>query len=123
MGAAFDLAYRRFLDLQNAEARSREARIEVAVERVRAKALAMHKSEEIIGVVKTLRNELNSLNISGVLAATIYLAQDDGSIRFWDLTTLAETDEADHFSMDKFLRLETAPPDLWFQKIWSSKEK
>ncbi len=36
IGAAFDLAYRRFLDLQKAEAQAREAQIELGLERVRA---------------------------------------------------------------------------------------
>ena len=36
MATAFDLAYKRFLDLQKAEAQAREAKIEVALERVRA---------------------------------------------------------------------------------------
>jgi hypothetical protein len=90
MGAGFDLAYKRFLDLQKAEAQAREAQIEVAVERVRAKALAMHKSEEILGVVVTLRNELLSLNIPGVSGTTIYLQQDDGQVRMWDLTSVIE---------------------------------
>ena len=37
----FDLTYTRFLDLQKAEAQAREAQIEVALERVRARAMAM----------------------------------------------------------------------------------
>ena len=68
----FEQSYTRFLDLQKAEAQARDAQIEVAVERVRAKALAMHKSEEIIGVLTTLRHELNSLDIAGLFSATIY---------------------------------------------------
>ena len=44
MAAAFDLAYRRFEDLQKAEAQAREAQIEAALERVRSLTMAMHKS-------------------------------------------------------------------------------
>ena len=40
----FDLTYTRFNDLKQAEAQAREAKIEAALERVRAKAMAMHKS-------------------------------------------------------------------------------
>ena len=50
----FDLAYRRFSDLQKAEAQAREAQIEASLERVRSKTMAMHKLRriwtEIIGV-------------------------------------------------------------------------
>ena len=34
IGAAFDLAYQRFLDLQKAEAQTREAQIETALEKI-----------------------------------------------------------------------------------------
>ena len=43
----FEQTYTRFLDLQKAEAQAREAQIEVALERVRARALAMHHSDEL----------------------------------------------------------------------------
>ncbi len=43
----FDQAYTRFLDLQKAEAQSREAQIELGLERVRARAMAMQASEEL----------------------------------------------------------------------------
>jgi len=43
----FGQTYRRFLDLQKAEAQAREAQIEAALERVRAKTMAMHKSEQL----------------------------------------------------------------------------
>ena len=41
------MTYRRFLDLQKAEAQAREAQIQLALERVRARTMAMHKSEEL----------------------------------------------------------------------------
>ncbi len=43
----FDLAYRRYLDIEKAEAQAREAQIELALERVRARTMAMQKSEEL----------------------------------------------------------------------------
>ena len=43
----FEMTYTRFLDLQQAEAHAREAQIEAAIERVRARTMAMHKSEEL----------------------------------------------------------------------------
>jgi signal transduction histidine kinase/ketosteroid isomerase-like protein len=118
----FDQSYTRFLDLKKAEAQTREAQIEVAVERVRAKALAMHKSEEIISVVRSLRQELDGLQIPGVIATTIYIAQEDGRVRFWDLTTVEELNQGDH-TMDKYLRLEECPDFLWFKRMFRSKEK
>src|SRR4029079_5206564 len=43
----FDLTYTRFLDLKKAEAQAREAQIELGLERVRARAMAMQKSDEL----------------------------------------------------------------------------
>ena len=43
----FEQTYTRFLDLQKAEAQSREAQIELALERVRARTMAMQKSDEL----------------------------------------------------------------------------
>ncbi len=110
------------LILQKAEAQAREAQIELAVERVRAKALAMHKSEEILGVAITLRNELVALNIPGVAAVTIYLRQENGDVRLWDITSMKEQEEGIHFSMNFNFRMEEADPDLWIRKIWDSAE-
>ncbi len=61
--SVFDLAYRRLLDLKKAEAQAREAQIEAALERVRSRSLAMHKSEELAKVVTVLYNQLKVLEI------------------------------------------------------------
>ncbi|HNP99273.1 MAG TPA: nuclear transport factor 2 family protein [Bacteroidia bacterium] len=58
----FGLAYRRFVDLKNAEAQAREAQIEAALERVRSRSLAMHKSSEVMDVAIVVYNELQKLN-------------------------------------------------------------
>jgi signal transduction histidine kinase len=43
----FDFAYRRYMDVAQAETQAREAQIELALERVRARTMAMQKSEEL----------------------------------------------------------------------------
>jgi len=63
----FDLAYRRYKDLQKAEAQAREAQIETALERVRARTMAMHKSEELANAAVTLYEELKKLGITNFL--------------------------------------------------------
>jgi len=45
--SVLEQTYTRFLDLQKAEAQAREAQIETALERVRSRSMAMHKSEEL----------------------------------------------------------------------------
>ncbi|MEQ9023542.1 MAG: hypothetical protein RLN82_12440, partial [Pseudomonadales bacterium] len=53
--------YTRFLDLQRAEKQTKEAQIETALERVRARSMAMHQSEEIGDVAFVLFQQLKSL--------------------------------------------------------------
>ena len=122
-GKVFNSSYTRFNDLKKAEAQTREAQIEVAVERVRAKALAMHRSEEIIHVVNTLRDELDKLKIPGIVAATIILQQENGSIRLWDITSVVELEDGFHFSMDILFTLDGTKPDDWIRRIWDGTEK
>jgi hypothetical protein len=59
--AVFDLTYTRFLDLQKAEAQTKEAQIELALERVRARTMAMHKSEELAETAQVLFQQLSEL--------------------------------------------------------------
>jgi signal transduction histidine kinase len=59
----FSLAYQRFRDIQKAEAQAREAQIEAALEKVRSRSLAMHKSEELNEVVKVLFEKMIELQV------------------------------------------------------------
>ena len=63
----FQQTYTRFLDLQNAEAQAREAQIEVALERVRSKAMAMHHTDELTEVLGVLFDQFDFLGINPVL--------------------------------------------------------
>jgi signal transduction histidine kinase len=60
----FDLAFRRFKDLQKAEAQAREAQIEAALERVRSRSMAMHKSEELGEVINEFFNQMNPMGLA-----------------------------------------------------------
>ena len=57
----FEQAYIRFMDLQKVEAQARESKIETALERVRARALAMQHPEELKEVAEVLRHEMGLL--------------------------------------------------------------
>ena len=80
----FELVYKRFLDLQKAEAQAREAQIEAALERVRSTSLAIHKSEELHKVVLTVSQEINSLGLN-ISAAHIYRFEEgnDKGVHMW----------------------------------------
>jgi signal transduction histidine kinase len=116
----FDQTYTRFLDLQKAESQTREAQINLAVERVRAKALAMFKSEEILQVVHKLKDEIMGLDIPNVAAATIHLKEPDGMCRVWDLTSLEIEDEDLHLPLDIRFRLEDTHPGFFMRRVWEN---
>ena len=62
-GKVFDLTYTRFNDLKQAEANTREAQIEAGLERVRARTMAMHSSEDVSIATATLFIELEKIGI------------------------------------------------------------
>lgn len=72
-GVVFEQTYTRFVDLKQAEAQAREAQIEVALERVRAKAMAMHSSEDLIEVVGELRRQMGMLGQKDLETCVIHL--------------------------------------------------
>ena len=59
----FDLAYRRYTDITLAEAQAREAEIQLALERLRARSLAMHNTSELQEVVNIVAQQLHKMNL------------------------------------------------------------
>jgi len=78
----FDLTYTRFSDLKQAEAQTREAQIELGLERVRAKTMAMHKSQEVTRVASCLNDELKKLGFEGG-ATIIIMNGENGDMEHW----------------------------------------
>ena len=88
----FDLTYTRFNDLQKAEAQAREATIELALERVRAKAMAMHSSRDVAETIGVFYRELRSLSVTPLRCG---VAMIDKETRMAELTTMNTTEEGD----------------------------
>ena len=63
-GNVFQQTYTRFLDLQKAEEQAREAQIELGLERVRTRAMAMQNSSELSDLVDTVFQELTKLDFA-----------------------------------------------------------
>src|SRR5665213_3085606 len=59
----FEQTYTRFLDLQKAEAQAREAQIQLALERVRARTMAMQNSNELPETALVLFQQLQDLGV------------------------------------------------------------
>ncbi|MGK2864697.1 MAG: nuclear transport factor 2 family protein [Chitinophagaceae bacterium] len=75
--SVFEQTYTRFLDLQKAEAQAREAQIEAALERVRARALAMQKSNDLFAVAEVLWEQLQKLGQAELESSIIHIYNDD----------------------------------------------
>jgi hypothetical protein len=72
----FDLAYRRYNDIALAEVQAREAQIELALERVRARAMAMQKSDELLEVGALLYQGLFKLGIQNLTCGYVLMDQE-----------------------------------------------
>lgn len=79
----FEQTYTRFLDLQKAEEQAREAQIEAALERVRSRAMAMHKTAELSDVVAKLYKEISTLEMSALGFDLILFKPDKDIIEYW----------------------------------------
>ncbi|MBT5774644.1 MAG: hypothetical protein HOH95_09765, partial [Dehalococcoidia bacterium] len=76
---AFDVAYRRFEELQAKEQRARDAEIEAALERVRARAQGMQGSSEIGEVTKVLVQEMQNLGTPLAVGMFTLMSREDRS--------------------------------------------
>jgi signal transduction histidine kinase len=101
----FEQTYTRFLDLKRAEAQARESRIETALERVRARALAMQEPEELKQVAQVLRQEMGLLGVEELETSSIYIHDEEAQkMECWfaikDLRDEEKIMVTDHFTMD-----------------------
>ena len=119
----FSLTYRRYKDLQNAEAQAREAQIEAALERVRAGSMAMHKSGELNRVITIVLTELRKLDIS-LEGAQIYLIDSESEkFSFWIQDAINSFAEKvyfpvyDHPLIQQFLKAGTGKEQLITDKF------
>ena len=92
----FGQVYQRFLDLQKAEARAREAQIEASLERVRAMAMAMHNSEDLSLTVGKFFKELKAL---GIVPIRCGVGQIDEATRTTNLTTTTSSQISNSFDV------------------------
>ena len=80
----FDLAYRRYLDIEKAEAQAREAQIEAGLERVRSRTWPCTILDELQEVIHTVHKELLNLNIAINGGSFIAINSDiDTTLRCW----------------------------------------
>lgn len=79
----FDLAYRRYKDLKKAEAQARESQIELALERVRSKTMAMHNSQDVGDTVVTLFDEVMKLGLDKSIRCGLGILEGTEQMETW----------------------------------------
>jgi len=99
----FEQTYTRFIDLQKAEEQAREAQIEAALERVRAKAMAMHKSEDLTSSVATVFSELYKLGLKTVRCGIGIFNDTSRKVNVWTTSPDNETEKT-HLSGVEILK-------------------
>jgi signal transduction histidine kinase len=113
----FDQTYTRFLDLKRAESQARESQIEAALERVRSRSLAMHKTDELQDVVRVVAEELKNtgviLDTGGAVICTYF--QDSKDVIHW-----TATDDPAHPSIPYMVPYFE---DELFDEAWASKNR
>ena len=79
----FSLAYQRYTDIASAEAQAREAEIELALERVRARTMAMQKSEELADAAKIVFEQLTKLGIQHLASGVTIIDKNKPFGQMW----------------------------------------
>jgi signal transduction histidine kinase len=91
-GKVFQQTYTRFLDLQKAEAQTREATIEAALEKVRGRAMAMHNSNDLSSTVSMVFTELGKLGINPIRSGVGLLNKESHKAQLYSATSSADGD-------------------------------
>ena len=85
--AVFGQTYRRYLDLKKAEAQTREATIEAALEKVRGKAMAMHNSNDLSAAASMVFTELRKLGINPIRCGVGLLNKQSRKAQLYSATS------------------------------------
>jgi signal transduction histidine kinase len=98
----FQQSYTRFLDLKKAEAQTREAQIEAALEKVRSCSQAMQSPHELMSVAQLLREEMGALGVEELETSSIYIDEkDSGQTQCW--FTIRNTEDASKTVSDQMM--------------------
>jgi signal transduction histidine kinase len=113
----FGLAYQRYIDIETAEAQAREAQIELGLERVRARAMAMQNSDELKELISTVFIELTKLDL--VLARCVIMIYDTASngSTWWMANSEAPTDP-----IGLFVKYHQHPPYAAYISGWQQRK-
>jgi len=118
----FEQTYTRFLDLQKAEAQAREARIEVAMEKVRSRSMAMQNPGELIEVAELLRKEMGHLGVEELETSSIYIIDEKDTAECWYAIKDVRDEQTKLASDEMTLKLKDTWVGSQMRKFYQSKE-
>jgi hypothetical protein len=104
--AIIDLTFRRYLDLQKAEANAKEAQIEASLERIRGKAMAMHTTQDLSDTIGAFYHELQSFSLTPIRCGVGLLEKEE---RIGELYTWYTTDKGKSLELIGRLKMEGHP--------------
>ena len=113
----FDLTYTRFLDLKQAEAQARESQIELGLERVRARAMAMQNSDELKELIGTVFNELTKLDLVFTRCLIMIKSGVGNDTKWW----MANSEDPEN-PMGFYIKHHNHPPNLAYFKAWQERK-
>jgi len=97
----FELSYKRYLDIKQAEEQAREAQIQLALERVRARTMAMRRSEELAETVFVLFQQFKELGENPDQATIGIINEEERVIDYWVTMHGNQNNKVYKFSIDE----------------------
>lgn len=119
----FELAYQRYLDIEKAETQAKEAQIEASLERVRAVAMGMNKSDDLLSICEVSFNEFKKLGIDKIRNALIHIQYDNQKYfmdyDFSDLTggAITKIEYGSHPVVEDYLKQIRSAKDAFYQGV------
>jgi hypothetical protein len=117
--SVFSLTFRRYQDLKKAEAQTREATIEAALEKVRGKAMAMHNSNDLSTTASIVFTELRKLGISPIRCGVGLLNKESRKGQIYAATS---SNEEDSLSLVGWVQLSGHPVLEKIYDTWKNNE-
>ncbi|MEP6795639.1 MAG: nuclear transport factor 2 family protein, partial [Saprospiraceae bacterium] len=114
----FNLAYQRYADIALAETQTKEAKIELSLERIRARTMAMHHSDELVETSTVLFHELQTLEIESIRTGVGIFNDGDKTVEIWSSQWIEQREN----KVLGIVRLNIHPFFEGYYKSWKANE-
>jgi hypothetical protein len=114
----FEQAYVRFLDLKKAEKQAREGQIEVMLERIRSRAMAMRTSEEINALIGNVFAECTKLDMQLARCTIMTFDEKTNDAVWW----MANSEDIDN-PMNIYVKQYELAPTRALLNAWQNREQ